>query len=373
MSVPRYTITENDVLYYLHIHKTAGTSFTQLIIDNIGVEASYQPTSTYQLLTTPPEIIARTRFIVGHFYQDLTPIFTRNPIVITTLRDPVERTISQYAQIHRAANHYAHEVVKNQSLLEYLKDPRSLPIYANLQTRQIGLDINIAKMAAEIDPKVLEQELEPHILRYASTRYNDPRVLEAAQERLESYAFIGLTEQYDESVEVLCDAFGWELPITPKVLNVGANRPNDIPQEALDIIHENTRLDAELYETGRRILEARYQESVAQHPERVRKESTIHVTNTDHTSIRLAQQQLLIDRFQENVAALEKKIALYDEQVKYYDQHVKNLVKEINRLTEIEKSFAWQFTLRLANLRRKLIPEGSTIEAAYHKIRRRFA
>ncbi|MCA0458113.1 MAG: sulfotransferase family protein [Chloroflexi bacterium] len=366
MASARYTITENDVLYYLHIHKTAGTSFTQIIIDNLGLERVYQPTSAYEFLTTPPEVVAKTRFLVGHLYHDITPVFTRNPLIITTLRDPIERTISQYAQIHRAANHYAHEWVKNQSLLEYLKDPRSLSIYANLQTRHIGAELNVAKMAAELDPAVREQQLEPHMLQYTNERRNDPRLLETAQQRLESYAFVGLTEQYDESVEVLCDTFGWALPDYPKVMNVGGNRPTDIPQEALDIIYENTRLDADLYETGKRILQARYQESVNQHPERARKASTINVNNLDQAAKRIAQQQSMLDNVQAYNAALEKQLA-------DYDAETKRLTVELNRLYQIENSFGWRFILRVSSLRRKLIPEGSPIENAYQKIRNRFA
>lgn len=324
MSSSQAQLSDNEILYYLHIPKTAGTSFTNIIQKHFAPEAVYQPNSIHEYLNTPPDVVERTRFLVGHLVYDLKPVITRKPIYITMLRDPVERTISEYAQIQRAPHHAAHPIVKNQSLLEYVKDPRNVLIYGNLQTRFIGVDSTLE--AGEGWDEVA-----------------NPAVLQRALERLETFTFVGLAERFDEAIEVLCYTFGWEIPKASRVLNVGTNHPADIPQEAIDIIRENTRQDQELYETGKRLFEQRYQQMLVDHPERVRQPKVVIPDQTTQT-----MQQAVIERLKADNEALEKQIAM------------------------IQNSFGWRFILKVAAIRRKLIPEGSVIERGYLKIRNRF-
>ncbi len=62
MGVPRYNLTDNDVLYYLHIPKTAGTSFTEIVIDNLPKGTVRQPTTVEQLINIALEERTNTRF-----------------------------------------------------------------------------------------------------------------------------------------------------------------------------------------------------------------------------------------------------------------------------------------------------------------------
>lgn len=365
MAVPRYNLTENDVLYYLHIPKTAGTSFTEIIIDNLPKGTVRQPTTIEQLVNITPEERANTRLVVGHLFYSLAPIFTQPFTYITMLRDPVDRTVSQYAQIQRAPEHFAYEWVKAQSILEFAKDPRNLFIYANAQTRQMGLNHDITQMTNGLDPSLFKQELGQRILHYSEGDYNNPVLLERAQERLEKFAFVGLTERFNESIELLCATFGWEVPPNPKVLNIGSNRPANIPQEAVELIQQNTQFDAALYAVAQRIFESRYKEIA---PERAKSElsTSSNPVSADYTAQRFAVQQSVIGQLQSNNDELTKKI-------NQYDADFKRLSTEIERLTKIENSAGWRFVLKMGTLRRKLIPEGSIIESVYLKLRKPLA
>jgi hypothetical protein len=375
-----YPLKKDDLLYYLHIPKTAGTSFTQVIIDNVGSDAFYQPTKIQEFLSTPPELVEKIRFIAGHLVYDLAPVITRNLVYLTMLRNPVSRTISQYLQIRRVPQSVIGKdaaEVKELSLLDFVKDPHNLFVYANLQTRQLGLDASISKMKQESDPEFFKGDLAPHILWYSNPRYADPQLLETAQQRLENFAFVGLSEQFEQSVELLCNTFGWKTPTTETILNVGSNVLDDVPQEALDIIHENTQLDAKLYEAGKRIFEERYKQRVGDRlqsaaPSVIDLDTATY--NVKRVEILLKQVDTLSKQLEirsKDIESLMGRVANLENQTTNYEGQIEALSKENERLSQIEISHAWRITKRIMNLRHKLIPKESVIETLYLKLRNR--
>ncbi len=347
MSNQPYSLTKADLLYYLHIPKTAGTSFTQVVIDNVGADAYYQPMSIQQFLGMEPELIEKIRFIAGHLVYDLSPIINRHLVHLTMLRNPVSRTISQYLQVRRVPHSMGNDKVKEQSLLDFVKDPENRFVYANSQTRQFGLDATISKIVETVDPAAYKGDIAPYVLWYSNARYNDANLLELAQSRLENIPFVGLSEQFDQSVELLCKTFGWETPTTQTLLNVGSNALDDVPQEAIDIIHENTRLDAALYEMGKRIFEERYKQWFGE---------SLQTTSSPAIDLN---------------AYNSKRVEILQDLITQYEGQIEQLTKENERLSLIEISHAWRITRRIMNLRHKLIPKGSVIETLYLKIRNR--
>lgn len=335
-------LDNNHLLYYLHIPKTAGTSFTEIIMEKVGANFTYQPTAVDQFLNTPQEVAEKIRFISGHLVYDLSPVITRKLIYLTMLRDPVARTISQYGQVRRVTGSLGNDIAKDQSLLDFVKDPRNKFLFSNLQTRQLGLEANVVQMVAGQDSSYMTHDLASRILLYSSDRCDDPVLLENAQRRLESFDFVGLAEFFNASIEVLCRTLGWELPNNPKLLNVGVDLPVDIPQEAIDIIHQQTQFDSMLYETGKRILEERYKRLCSKELQ-----PSVDLSGVDERSKRL---QIMKDL-----------LAQRNEQIEF-------LLKENQRLSQIENSSTWRLVLRLAALRRKVIPAGSKRERIYLKL-----
>jgi len=69
-SVP-YKLTDKDVLYFLHIPKTAGSSFVEFL------KAIYKPDeSSFSLfvqdfLKLPPEQIANLKAVSGHYFYNI--------------------------------------------------------------------------------------------------------------------------------------------------------------------------------------------------------------------------------------------------------------------------------------------------------------
>jgi hypothetical protein len=85
-------------------------------------------------------------------------------------------------------------------------------------------------------------------------------MLDAAKENLSaSMVTFGLTERFDESLELLKEAFGW-----PGIPSYGRERvtrryppAEQTPIPTLEAIRRFNMLDIELYEFGRRLFEER--------------------------------------------------------------------------------------------------------------------
>lgn len=303
-----------------------------------------------EFVRLPSDTIAKYKVIAGHHFYNIQSFTPRTPVYITMLRHPVERTISIYAHIRRSSPHYLHQIVKSQSLLDFVTDKRTQPQYINMQTRYIAADPPIAEIAKTLSPEAFQNlELERQIESFQTNGYSDPALLQRAQERLKQFAFVGIAEQFDASVEVLCYTFGWPIPPAPKVFNVATNRPEheEILPEVLEIIRENTQLDAALYETGKQLFIAHYERMLKDHPEMMRRDIGFEDSETATMQRQLVLQKKLITSLEQDKAELE------------------------TRIKSIENSFGWRFVLRFNTLRSKLIPPDSMIENIYLKLRGR--
>ncbi len=347
-----YQLTDKDLLYYLHIPKTAGMSFTDVLKAHFKADESSFLEYIGDLVNRPPSSMDKLKAISGHHFYNIDTFTHRVPVYITMLRDPVERTISYYAFIRRIPENRSHPIVKSMSLLEFVTDKRTQHLYVNAQTRFLAADPNTVEMAKNLKHNPEEPfELFEQMQLYAPTGYHDPVLLSRAQARLQKFAFVGLAEQFDQSVELLCYTFGWPVPPAPRVLNVSPNRPapDAIPQEVIDIIHENTRLDAALYETGKAIFTANYDQMLKDHPEK--NQSTL-VVETDN----IAAMQRQIDFQKRHIDTLQEEKLQLEEQIRTIQKSYQN-------------SFGWRFILRVNKVRLKLIPHGSALEKIYLKFR----
>jgi hypothetical protein len=248
----KITLHDDDVLFYLHIPKTAGLSLIALL------DAHFRTEEIFPLHSAPspemfevysPEQIAGYRLVRGHFdfgpydngiYKHITP----NPICLTMLREPISRTISHYRHNLRHDHGRWHDVIVAQkmSLKDFVCSPDTYAAVVNHQTRLL-----VGKVKGNpqnyVDSKALSEEA----------------MLSLAKERLEQFAFFGLIERFHESILLLSHTFGWKPVEAYPMLNKSPepSDPDSIPPEALEAIIARTRLDAELYQYAQQLFEAR--------------------------------------------------------------------------------------------------------------------
>lgn len=215
------------LLLYMHIPKTAGSTFSQILSE------LYQSAARPCYFDQPEEILKELakdenntiQCIYGHFLYGLHLHLPRPATYITFLRDPVERVISLY-YFWQTYDHSQQEALSKMSLKEFiLSDEYSQN--SNHQTFYL-----------------------------AGGTYD----LQLAKDNLQKqFAMVGLTERFDESLFLFQKVLGW-----PKIKhyvshNITPHRPrkDQIPSEVIELILHKNQLDCQLYEFAKELFEER--------------------------------------------------------------------------------------------------------------------
>jgi hypothetical protein len=235
---------QDRTIIFLHIPKTAGRTLHRIIarqVDPAALYATWQSVSQVadEFVALPAERKKQLRVISGHVRYGLHLHMPQRAVYITLLRDPVERVISHYYYVLRHPEHWLHdEIMSNQMSL---KDYVTSGICIELENDQVRLLSGVSEWPAT--EAMLEQ---------------------ARQNMQKAFAFVGLSERFDESVILLQQMFGWNTPYYVRA-NVGANRPRraTIPADTIAAIEAQNRLDAALYAYARE----QFEELIRQQPE----------------------------------------------------------------------------------------------------------
>lgn len=234
-------------IFFVHIMKTAGTSFLFYMRDNIAPALIFpnekEPIEArldvYGLRTLPPERKATLRAYVGHF-----PAFAAEVIgatrTVTLLRDPVERVISMLKQRQRRGPPPPPDAVTPppaRTLEQIYDDAEEQRWVDNVQTR-------VFAMRAEENPRTF---FDPYPL--------DRTKLEDAKERLASFDVVGLTEDFAGAARAAQEAFGWN-PLTED-RRCFAAKEVPIPDRLRERIAEDMQWDREFYDFARALLKER--------------------------------------------------------------------------------------------------------------------
>ena len=175
----------------------------------------------------PPEQRAQVRLFHGEHIEFGVHHYLSQPVsYFTLLREPVARVLSHYC--HGTRRH----VPEGMRLREHV----SALVEPNLQTRLLA------------GPHEQTAALQPH------------EMLERATRNLDSFAVVGLTERFDETMLLLRRAFGWRMPFYER-RNVSRHRlrRETIPAEEFDTIRAVNSLDMELYAHAQMLFEAQIQ------------------------------------------------------------------------------------------------------------------
>ncbi len=229
----------DERLYFLHIHKTAGSTLARILETHFGQGEICPPQVWQQFLTLPRADLAQYRLFRGHLLA-FSQWLPARPWIVTFLRDPVERTLSTYDYIRRNDRHRLHRAATTMDLEAFLHDPDTTGTIRDLQTRWILANAFPSDSLKEMERQLDELGLDP---------------LETARRQLDSYAFVGLVERFEASVQRLMDTLGWPLfdwmtEHAGDRVNVseGRVRRDELSPGVLDRILELTVLDRALHQ-----------------------------------------------------------------------------------------------------------------------------
>ncbi len=212
-------------LVSLHIPKTAGTSFRNILKEVYGEERVVRfdinrfisiENEEFKEKKLPSQI----RVIHGHFPYDQLMEQVALPEgvpVITWLRDPVKRVISNY--------YYLSKILRK----ELNEEEKDLNILAKMQKT---------------------------LLEYANAEPNRNRMSSFLKgSTLEDFFFIGIMDHYEEDLKDLAGLLGWG-EYTELQHNITGEKP-DIDEETLNIIRELNSKDIEVYKSALKQREER--------------------------------------------------------------------------------------------------------------------
>lgn len=236
-------------LYFLHLPKCAGSSF-RIILDRHFEPPEICPVVHWKdFVVLPPQEIQRYRLFHGHFDYHTDGLLPASSVIITMLRDPVERTISMYYFWRKEAQRLQQE---------------KLPIpYEYQQAMAISLADFVTHPQEQVSRDVQNGQTYrvEHTLRVPRPGLTEQDILERAIEHLEAMPFVGLTDEFNRSLDLLTYHLGW--PAAQAVeYNVTPNRPRqqEIDEHTLATIREANRLDSQLVRYARRRFEAEHDE-----------------------------------------------------------------------------------------------------------------
>ena len=246
-----YHLQDDDQLCFIHIPKTAGTTLTSILDSKFDRDRICPEHRLIELRDYPAEKVAAYRLFRGHFSHDISlllPQWSEDqperslPYLVTMLRDPVERVISAYEFmktciiIHPQAAVTQHKA-RTLPLKDYIRDPDVSGVI-NAQTRQLA-------------GRAWRGE--------ARSAHSD--WLDAARAHLEGFAFVGLTERFNDSMDLLNYTFGWSPLQQVQQLMVGSKtlKREQLTAEELEVILEHNQLDMALYDSAKTLFEARHQ------------------------------------------------------------------------------------------------------------------
>ena len=161
------------MIYFMHIPKTAGSTFRAILEVNFG-KAAIQKLYSREKMDAFLEqgCKKRTEVVAGHLSQDVIASFPTEGRIVTFLRDPVARVLSHYNHLSNSPDPSHRKLIEaHPTLASFATHPWG----SNLQTQYVaGKDIDV--------------------------RTNPEEALSAARRNLSDMAVVGLAERFDESL-----------------------------------------------------------------------------------------------------------------------------------------------------------------------------
>ncbi|KAK6057669.1 heparan sulfate 6-sulfotransferase, partial [Cooperia oncophora] len=274
----RFTIAGNDVLVFVHIQKTAGTSFEKFLVRHLDIEhpchcVKGKKRCSCPRPNKPNEVWLFSRYSTGWLcglHADFTELYLSNWFTgarrirryfyTTFLREPTARFISEYRHVNRGATWIASRHICNGraptsdelplcfdpnigwddvSLNEFLHCPFNLAF--NRQTRMLA-DLTLVNCYARngTDP-----------------RTRDRILLESAKKNLKNMAFFGIKERMDDSQTMFERLFNLSFSRRLSAWSRSKSNDTDVSPDQMRQIRERNQLDIELYDYAVKLFEHR--------------------------------------------------------------------------------------------------------------------
>lgn len=234
-------LEQGQALIFLHLPKAAGTTLTR-VIDRYFAPGEIYPHQLIRQLPADDAALRASlrdaRLVRGHFHPEIGDYLPREAVYVTMLRDPVQRVISGYHYLRRAA-----QDIPREQWFPNIARAVEMPLAQWL----------VSGPGNDPGQSVLEFSRNGMCRFLAGADCPERDLLDRALATLDRCAVVGVSERFAESVDLLCYRMGWDWPgdmtahnVRPRVTNEG--------REVLAFIRQQNALDDALYEHARERL-----------------------------------------------------------------------------------------------------------------------
>ena len=231
---------------FVHINKTAGTTFTQYLRSHFCDQQTVAPPfygDFAQIGIDNPAV----ELFWGHFTYAQFIAKRTDAWFISFLRDPIQRVISQYRSLHNPKN-------LNGGWEEVL------PPHAR-KAMAFAHEANFEEFIFSDDPFILGHIVDLQTLFLSSYRNtNHPEFLSSAIDNIRrKFLFVGITERFEESIDLFRYQLQSPFPYRAAVhqANISQRYPVELTDRTRARLDELTKMDQELYQHACELLDSR--------------------------------------------------------------------------------------------------------------------
>jgi hypothetical protein len=271
---------EPPPLYFMHVPKTGGVALGNWLRRTYG--RGYFDLDLPQIAQLTDRSIRDFRcYHAWHHGRSMFDWLGRaDLVVITMLRDPVERVVSGFKHHQRivaeAPTRFKQErlamlrPIQNSRLEACLEDELITRMLNNGQVRLLGIRKDYAAFLSTVrQNRQGDALLRPYAVPLTVDRDNLPLLYANARAWLDEMAVVGLTERYAESMLLIADRLGLWIPtdlpranLNPQRTSPAMRYQDQFGPEVVARLEELNRYDLELYAHAQELFEqqwARYQ------------------------------------------------------------------------------------------------------------------
>jgi hypothetical protein len=227
--------SDRPLVAFVHVPKTGGKTLHTVLsraMQGIFAESTEEAQSRIDALDESQ--FARLDLVAGHVPYGVHEMVGRPTTYVTMLREPVSRVVSHYWFVRSEPDHYLYGAIidGDLSLRDYAE--QGCRLSAEIENGQVWMFSARARRLECADPESLEEAKT--VLR-------------------ESFAVVGTTERFDETILVMQRILDLATPVYVRE-NIGPGPRGPIYPETRRVIEARNALDLELYACANELLDA---------------------------------------------------------------------------------------------------------------------